>query len=103
MCSTPIEEDVKLKLKTMKVKDFEKAIDALSADITIDEMKLRHSDVRQVNGHNSTYTIIWDEYGRSFTANKTVEETYIIPDDEGKTATVNGYPLQRDAAFDLKF
>lgn len=32
----------------MKVKDFERAIDALGTDVTIDEMKLCHSDVRQV-------------------------------------------------------
>lgn len=37
----------------MKVKDFEEAIDTLGSDIVIDEMKLRHSYVRQVNGHGS--------------------------------------------------
>ena len=45
----------------MKVRDFERAIDALSADITIDEMKLRHSDVRQVNAHTDNQLIVWDE------------------------------------------
>ena len=49
----------------MKVKDFERAIDALSADITIDEMKLRYSDVRQVNAHTNTQLIVWDEHGRA--------------------------------------
>ena len=52
----------------MKVRDFERAIDALSADITIDEMKLRHSDVRQVNAHTDNQLIVWDEYGRAFSA-----------------------------------
>ena len=32
----------------MKTKDFETAIAALNVGIVIDEMKLRHSDVRQV-------------------------------------------------------
>ena len=35
----------------MRVKEFEKAIDALNLGIVIDEMKLRHSDVRQVIAH----------------------------------------------------
>ena len=35
----------------MKTKDFETAIAALNADIVIDEMKLRHSDVHQVIAH----------------------------------------------------
>lgn len=30
----------------MRTKDFEKAIDALNLGIVIDEMKLRHSNVR---------------------------------------------------------
>ena len=87
----------------MKTKDFETAIHALNVGIVIDEMKLRHSDVRQVNGHNSTSSIIWDEYGRSFTANKATQETIIVLSDDGKTETVSGYSLQRDPAFDLKF
>lgn len=87
----------------MKTKDFETAIHALNAGIIIDEMKLRHSDVRQVNGHNSTASIIWDEYGRSFTANKATKETFIVLSDDGKTETASGYSLQRDPMFDLKF
>lgn len=35
----------------MKTKEFEKAIDALNLGIFIDEMKLNHSNVRQVTGH----------------------------------------------------
>lgn len=87
----------------MKTKDFETAIHALNAGIIIDEMKLRHSDVRQVNGHNSTAYIVWDEHGRSFTANKVTKEIFIVLSDDGKTEAVSGYSLQRDPAFDLKF
>ena len=35
----------------MKVNDFERAIDALGTDVTIDEMKLHHSYVRLEKPH----------------------------------------------------
>ena len=57
----------------MKVKDFERAIDALGTDVTIDEMKLCHSDVRQVNAHTDSLLIVWDECGKAFSANKNGE------------------------------
>ena len=39
----------------MKTKDFETAIAALNVGIVIDEMKLRHSDVRQVIAHQGSW------------------------------------------------
>ena len=45
----------------MKTKDFETAIAALNVGIVIDEMKLRHSDVRQVIAHQGSKGIVWDE------------------------------------------
>ena len=57
----------------MKIKEFEKAIDALCAGVTIDEMKLKHSNVRQANAHTDSQLIVWDEYGRAFSAGKESE------------------------------
>ena len=42
----------------MKQRNFEKAIDALNLGIFIDEMKLNHSNVRQVTGHLENEGII---------------------------------------------
>lgn len=75
----------------MKVKEFEEAIDALGSDIVIDEMKLRHSYVRQVNGHKGDLHIVWDEYGRAYSYKK----------EDGKFHSVIGIPLKRDMKFDL--
>ena len=54
----------------MKVKEFEEAIEALGSDIIVDEMKLRHSYVRQVNGHKGDLHIVWNEYGRAYSYKK---------------------------------
>lgn len=54
----------------MRTAEFEKAILDLGGGIVIDEMKLAHSDVRQVNGHTENMYIIWDEHGRGFSASK---------------------------------
>lgn len=75
----------------MKVKDFEEAIEALGSDIVIDEMKLRHSYVRQVNGHKGDLQIVWDEYGRAYSYKK----------EYGKFHSVIGIPLKREMKFDL--
>ena len=75
----------------MKVKEFEEAIDALGRDIIIDEMKLRHSYVRQVNGHKGDLQIVWDEYGRAYSYKK----------EDGKFHSVIGIPLKREMKFDL--
>lgn len=88
----------------MKAKDFEKAIDALKADITIDEMKLRHSDVRQANAHTDTQLIVWDEFGRAFSATKKSEsEMFLVDGEDGSTVGMSGIPVERDKSFDLKF
>lgn len=88
----------------MKVKDFERAIDALSADITIDEMKLRHSDVRQANAHTTNLLIVWDGNGRAFSASKRSEhEIYLTEGEDGKLIGVSGVPVERNKSFDLKF
>ena len=88
----------------MKVKDFEKAIGALCADITIDEMKLIHSNVRQVNAHTTDLLIVWDENGRAFSAKKRSEhEIYLTEGEDGKLIGVSGVPVERDKNFDLKF
>lgn len=86
----------------MKTKDFETAIAALNADIVIDEMKLRHSDVRQVIAHQGSKGIVWDEYGRAFTTS-IEKEVYIAPNEDGIWERVKGYPLNRNKLYDLKF
>lgn len=86
----------------MTIKDFEKAIAALNVDIVIDEMKLKHSDVRQVIGHQAGRGIVWDEYGRSFTTSPE-KGIYIAPNENGVWERINDYPLNRNKLFDLKF
>ena len=89
---------------TMKVKDFEDAIDALGSDIVIDEMKLRHSYVRQVNAHKGDLQIVWDEYGRAHSYNKEYEnDIFLTQKEDGKFQRVIGIPLNREPKFDLKF
>ena len=86
----------------MKTKDFETAIAALNVGIVIDEMKLRHSDVRQVIAHQGSKGIVWDEYGRAFTIS--IEKgVYIAPNEDGIWERVKGYPLNRNKLYDLKF
>lgn len=88
----------------MRVKDFEKAIDALSTDIVIDEMKIRHSNVRQVNAHINSQLIVWDEHGRAFSASKeSKHETFLTEGEDGNIVEKSGVPLERDKSFDLKF
>ena len=88
----------------MKAKDFEKAIDALSTDIIIDEMKLRHSNVRQVNAHTSNHLIVWDEHGRAFSAEReSNREVFLTEGEDGNIVGMSGVPVERDKSFDLKF
>ena len=75
----------------MKTKDFETAIAALNADIVIDEMKVRQSDVHQVI-----------EHGRAFTTRENAGVT-IAPNEEGIWSIVDAHPVDRDNLFDLKF
>ena len=88
----------------MTIKEFEKAISDLGGDIVIDEMKLRHSDVRQVNAHTASMLIIWDEYGRGFSASKDgKQDIFLTDDDDGKFVAKQGVAINRDSTFDLKF
>lgn len=86
----------------MKVKEFEEAIDALGSDIVIDEMKLRHSYVRQVNGHKGDLHIVWDEYGRAYSYKKEDEkDIFLTQKEDGKFHSVVGIPLKREIKLDL--
>ena len=86
----------------MRTKDFEKAIDALNLGIIIDEVKLGHSDVRQVTAHQGSKGIVWDENGHAFTTSLK-KDIYIAPNEDGVWERVKGYPLNRNKLYDLKF
>lgn len=86
----------------MKVKDFETAIAALNVGIVIDEMKLRHSDVRLVIAHQGSKGIVWDEHGRAFTTSLE-QEVHLTPNEDGVLESVKGYPLNRNKLYDLTF
>lgn len=83
----------------MRTKDFEKAIDALNLGIVIDEMKLRHSNVRQVTGHLENEGIIWNEKGKAFSTTFDKRESK----DNGELVGVLGKSLERNSFYDLKF
>lgn len=88
----------------MKIKEFEKAIDALCAGVTIDEMKLKHSNVRQANAHTDSQLIVWDEYGRAFSAGKESErEMFLADGEDGNIIGMSGITVERDKSFNLKF
>ena len=83
----------------MKTKEFEKAIDALNLGIVIDEMKLRHSNVRQVTGHLENEGIIWNEKGEAFSTDFEWRENKV----DGDLVGVFGSSLERNKVYDLKF
>ena len=86
----------------MRTEDFEKAIFAMNCEIVIDEMKLRHSNVRQVNAHTNSHLIVWDEHGRAFSAsNECRKEIFLTESANGDIASALGTPLERDKSFDL--
>ena len=98
----------------MKTKDFERAItmlsnarkkfNAASTDIVIDEMKLKHSDVRIVYGHTNNIYIIWTENGTAYSANNEGEyEPFLCRTDTGEYEFIPGVAVKRDTEFDLKF
>ena len=72
----------------MKTKEFEKAIDALNLGIVIDEMKLNHSNVRQVTGHLEAFSTDFE-----WRENK----------EDGDLVGVFGSSLERNKLYDLKF
>lgn len=87
----------------MNVKTVEKAIDELCAGVVIDEIKLRHANVRQVNAHTDNKIIVWDMFGRAFSASKgTSRELFLTPEGNGTAGSLYGIPLERDKSFDLK-
>ena len=86
----------------MRTKEFEKEIDALNLGIIIDEVKLRHSDVRQVTAHQGSKGIVWDENGHAFTTGLK-KDIYIAPNEDGVWERVKGCPLNRNKLYDLKF
>ena len=83
----------------MRTKDFEKAIDALNLGIVIDEMKLRHSNVRQVTGHLENEGIILNENGKAFSTSFERRESK----NNGEFVGVLGKSLERNSFYDLKF
>jgi hypothetical protein len=89
----------------MRIKDFEKAIDALCVQgLVIDEVKMKADGgghVRQVNGHTATLIVVWDELGRGFTTPQEQKNEEFIEIGSGKAVT--GRRLKRDTEFDLKF
>lgn len=89
----------------MKVQDFEKAIGSLEIiGLEITEMKMAATgdgNVSQVNGHTKTLTVVWDVFGRAFTAPLEHESEEFIELDSGKA--VRGRRLTREPKFDLKF
>ena len=88
----------------MKVNDFEKAIDALSTDIVIDEMKIWHSKVIQVNAHTNNQLVVWDECGWTYSADKDGErKIFLTIGEDGNIFGLSGVPVDRDKSYDLKF
>ena len=83
----------------MKVKEFEKAINALNLGIFVDEMKLRHSNVRQVTGHLENEGIIWNEKGEAFSTTFEWREK----EEDGNLVGVFGSSQERNKLYDLKF
>lgn len=81
----------------MKTKEFEKAIDALNLGIVIDEMKLNHSNVRQVTGHLENEGVIWNEKGEGFSTEFEMREK------DGELVGVFGSSQERNKMYDLKF
>ena len=81
----------------MKTKEFEKAIDELNLGIVIDEMRLNHSNVRQVTGHLENEGIIWNEKGEGFSTEFELREK------DGELVRVFGSSLERNKMYDLKF
>lgn len=88
----------------MTTKQFETAINSAGGYITIDEMKLHgNGQVHEVLGHTSASYIVWDEFGRGYSVDKTAQrERFIVADDEG-VRIEEGYSFMRDDVFDLNF
>lgn len=88
----------------MKVADFERAILALGVDIIIDGMQQSESGVEQVTGHTDKEFLLWDRYGRGFSATKDSKTSLFLCKDEGDSMKITeGFEIERRISFDLKF
>ncbi len=86
----------------MKTIDFENAIDALSCSIVLDEVVLRHGNVRRSFGHKDHTLLMWDEMGRCFsTVLHTLEPGTEITDSTHEGVAESCY--ERETAYDLRF
>lgn len=83
----------------MKIKDFEKAIEALNYGVEIDEIKLKGGQVRLALGHNRHTLLLWDENGRGFTVH--YDEPFFCTEENHDYNSYDDY--SRDVKFDLKF
>lgn len=88
----------------MKIKEFEDAIKNLSGEIRIDEVIINKNAVRKVIGHTELLVLMWDGYGRGFSASKdNAPSEFLSFDEDGRLNVNEGLPVSRDTAFDLKF
>ena len=85
----------------MRVKDFEKAIEALKCPVVLDEVKLSKGHVRRFFGHNGCTLIMWDESGRGFSCVLHTLEESEMQHDTHKGVVESCYA--REPAYDLKF
>ena len=77
--------------------DYEKAIDALSTDVKIDECVIaKGRQVKAVYGYGVKIYVKWDEFGRGFTALREKEDEEPAPRME-----VNEWTRNPD--YDLSF
>nr|DAS91014.1 MAG TPA: hypothetical protein [Caudoviricetes sp.] len=88
----------------MKVKDFEEAIMALNNRIRIDEMIINKGSVRKVIAHTELMILMWDSYGRGYSAARdNAPKEYLSFDEYGRLCVSEALSVSRDAAFDLNF
>jgi len=82
----------------MKTKDFETAIEALSADIETLRIKQEGGKVTEAYGRLNLIFIKWDEFGRAFSHDQDPREENCISTDH-----LPYLDYRRDADFDLTF
>ncbi len=88
----------------MKVKDFEEAIVGLNSKISIDEVIINKNSVRKVIAHTDMMILMWDCYGRGYSASRdNAPKEYLTFDEDGRLNINEGCPVTRDTAFDLNF
>ncbi len=88
----------------MNAKNFEQAILRLAKDITIDEMRYRGKTIREVVGHTEHSYVLWDQFGRGFSAQlKGQREKFLDFFDPDDLKISEGVQLLRNESFDLNF